>query len=160
MKRAAELLLGILFASQAAAGLPLRISVEMPAGGSGSEKIPGILILTPQKTTVQAELPEASRLPLEAPGEVRVDLNPDLGWKADFIAEGVWTEVQTFTLEEVKEEVALRAFPSGTIRGRLILPREEKLVEVLAVRYAPLPFLRDRASVESSKRVGIANSSR
>jgi hypothetical protein len=140
MKRAAELFLGVLFASQAAAGLPLRVSVEMPARESGAGKISGILTLTPQKTTLQAELPEALKLPLEAPGEVRVDLNPGLGWKADFSAEGVWTEAQTFTPEEVKEKVTLRAFRSGTIQGRLVRPREEEPGEVLAVRLRSVPL--------------------
>jgi hypothetical protein len=129
MKRILEALGILLLASQAVHAAPVRISIELSGSVPTGSPLTGMLRLAPK----EPGRAQALEIPIQSPGEQSVDLRPDVTWEARFEGKGLWGETLTISPPQTGP-VRLRVFPSGRIRGNLILPAGEKPLSSLALR--------------------------
>lgn len=131
--RISEAVLGILLlAVPAAQAIPIRIAVELSGSPVTGVPLEGMLRLVPKEPEKEKQL----EIPIQAQGEREVDLQPDGTWEARFEGKGFWGEPVTISPRHMGS-VRLRVFPSGRIRGTVILPAGEKPLSSLAVRLQP-----------------------
>lgn len=134
IKRISDAVLGILLlAVPVAHAVPVRISVVLSGPPAAGSPVTGVLRLVPKGESGKAQTLE---VPIQAPGEKSVDLRPDVSWEARFEGKGLWGETLTISPQQTGP-VRLRVFPSGRIRGNLILPAGEKPLSSLALRLQP-----------------------
>jgi hypothetical protein len=132
MKRILEALGILLLAAQAVSAVPVRISVELSGASATGSQLSGVLRLVPKAPGQEQSL----EIPVQASGEQSVDLRPDVIWEARFEGKGLWGETLKISPQQTGS-VKLRVFPSGRIRGNLILPAGEKPLSSLALRVQP-----------------------
>jgi hypothetical protein len=132
MKRIPEALGILLLAAQAVSAVPVRISVELSGAPAAGSQLSGVLRLIPKAPGKEQPL----EIPVQASGEQSVDLRPDVTWEVRFEGKGLWGETLKISPQQTGS-VKLRVFPSGRIRGNLILPAGEKPLSSLALRVQP-----------------------
>ena len=99
--------------------------------------MPVALVVKPQGPAGQAGAPEPVRM--TAPGRRTVELDPG-AWRIQGEAAGYWSEEQIVSLRPGEPGALLvRLFPTGTVRGRLEWPRDQKPPDRLDVRFGPAP---------------------
>jgi hypothetical protein len=132
MKRILETLGILLLVAQAVGAVPVRISVELSGSKATGSPLSGALRLVPKESGKEQTL----EIPVQASGEQIIDLRPEVTWEARFEGKGLWGETLTISPQQTGS-VRLRVFPSGRIRGNLILPAGEKPLSSLALRLQP-----------------------
>jgi hypothetical protein len=132
MKRILEALGILLLAAQSVSAVPVRISVELSGAPATGSQLSGVLRLVPKAPGKEQSL----EIPVQASGEQSVNLRPDVTWEARFEGKGLWGETLKISPQQTGS-VKLRVFPSGRIRGNLILPAGEKPLSSLALRVQP-----------------------
>lgn len=120
------LLLGcpLLLAMGQSAPVPLlRINVEVVSGTVQGMPPAGHFRLVPQITEPsKTASPEILEFPFEALGPKELPVPSNRAWQIELQVEGYWSEPQAVPAGNRMEDVHLRLFPLGRIRGKLVRP--------------------------------------
>ena len=132
MRHIPEALLALLLAAHAASATPVRISIELAGAPAIGGPVRGTLKIVPRSTAAKP-----LEIPVQAPGEQRIDLQSDLTWEARFEAKGFWGETLTILPSAGIDARRLRIFPAARVRAQVILAAGEKPLKSLALRLQP-----------------------
>lgn len=105
------------------AAVPVRIATSW-AGEADAGKREVFLRLEPRSSPPGVKTPDAFEVTSHLQGEVELDLPSGVFWQLSGRAAGTWSAPLWFdSAPGLEKTVSLRLFPSGTLRGRLDLPK-------------------------------------
>lgn len=134
MKHLLPILFCPLLLGQSTPAPSLRIAVEVVGGAAQGQPLAGTLRLVPQLAeSSQAAPPEILEFPFEAPGPRELRVPSDTAWQVELHSEGYWSEPQALPSGNRPEEVRLRLFPLGRMRGKLVRPDAGALPALVTV---------------------------
>ena len=114
--------------------IPLHVDVRS-VGTPPADPLVAVVRAAPHIPAGQAGAPAPVRVTV--PGRRTLDLGAGT-WRIQGEAVGYWIEERIVSLREEDEStVELRLFPTGTLRGRIELPRGQKPPDRLDVRFGP-----------------------
>lgn len=113
----------LLAVGQTAPAPSLHISVEVVGKAVQGKPVSGTLRFVHQAGGGSGTTPlDPLEFPFEAPGQKELPVPSDKAWQVELLSEGYWSEPQAVPAGNRMEEVRLRLFPLGHIRGKLVRP--------------------------------------
>lgn len=123
------------FLATHASGTSVLLSLRL----AGQTPGPATVELIAEQTTSSSSEPVEKRFQAEAPGEVRLQLEPG-SWLLEAASQGFWTRPVLITLTDREQRGVLRLWPTGRLNGRLEPPDvDDPLPDRLLVLFQPVP---------------------
>jgi hypothetical protein len=146
--------LGLFLLTLPAVGI-VRVTLEI-AGVEADASMPervGVLRVTPVGGKGEGSPLDGFELKVSAPGSVGLPLKAGVIWRLEANIDGFWGPPRVITAaaaDSPEQPVTLRLWPTGTVTGKLLVPRGEKLPEAITLRWQPTNTETDAVAPEAS----------